>query len=155
MLPPQLQARLDTLATFHKVVAALGAAFASFFLLHVVFGIATLLDPSILDDGRGGGPPAAFGWLFVGMGSAVVLTGWTFAALVWRTARLLRERRSYTFCIVIEAVLCAFAPFGTVLGVFGLMALMDPQVKAAFAEAAHPVPPLLPGAEVPGGLPHA
>ena len=37
------------------------------------------------------------------------------------------------FCVVTAGVMCAFAPFGTVLGVFTLLVLHRPAVKAAFA----------------------
>jgi hypothetical protein len=38
----------------------------------------------------------------------------------------------YIFCLVIAAVECIFMPFGTVLGVFTIIVLQRPTVKAMF-----------------------
>ena len=38
-------------------------------------------------------------------------------------------------CLVVGALECMMMPFGTVLGVFTLIALTKPSVKALFADA--------------------
>jgi hypothetical protein len=162
MLPLHLHDRLETIAGFHKVVAVLVGLFSSVFLLHFFFGLLVVLNPDLLAEGGDQPPPAFFGAMFMVVGAGIVLGGWTFAVFVWRTARFLRERRSWMRCMVVDGLLCTFAPFGTVLGIFGIMALNDPLVKAEFDRNAAagrlpsgelPVP--VPGGEVPGRLPYA
>jgi hypothetical protein len=44
----------------------------------------------------------------------------------------LTRRRRYTFCLVIAGLLCLWMPFGTILGVFTLVTLTKPPVRAQF-----------------------
>jgi hypothetical protein len=46
--------------------------------------------------------------------------------------RMLQRRRGYTYCVVMAAIACAFTPIGAVLGVFTLIVLLRPSVKALF-----------------------
>jgi hypothetical protein len=41
-------------------------------------------------------------------------------------------RKYYTFCLVMAGIECLFMPVGTVLGVFTIIVLMRPTVKAMF-----------------------
>ena len=43
-----------------------------------------------------------------------------------------REDYRQTFCVVVAAISCCFTPLGTVLGVFTLIVLFRPSVKALF-----------------------
>jgi hypothetical protein len=66
------------------------------------------------------------------MGSLALLLGWTMAALTAVAGRSLTRRRRYTFCLVIAGLLCLWMPFGTILGVFTLITLTKPPVRAQF-----------------------
>jgi hypothetical protein len=46
--------------------------------------------------------------------------------------RCLARARHWTFCVVMAAISCAFFPFGTVLGVFTIVALAKPEAKELF-----------------------
>jgi hypothetical protein len=70
--------------------------------------------------------------MFVVMGCVLVLGGWTYAAAMLAAGRALARRRLYSFCLAMAGVSCVFAPLGTVLGVFTLIVLMRPSVKALF-----------------------
>src|SRR5215471_13235457 len=77
----------------HLIVGGLTALFSSIFIIHVIMGIVIALSPeSFFHDGHGKGPPPAFGWIFVVMGSAAVLIGWTIAALLLVAARAIGRR---------------------------------------------------------------
>jgi hypothetical protein len=81
-------------------------------------------------------PPAAFGLLFIAIGGAVVLTGWSMAACLVVAGRSLAQRKRYMFCLVLAGIACVVCnPLGTVLGVFTIVVLMRPSVKALFAVA--------------------
>ena len=102
--------------------------------MHLFFGIA------LIRGGFDGGEPEgrAMGWFFIAIALVVILTGLCFAALIVVTGRFLSRQINYTFCLVIAAVECAFAPFGTVLGVFTIIVLQRPSVKQLFGRAPSP-----------------
>ena len=129
---------LRLLAPFHRVVAILIALFGCFPLIHLTIGVA-LLAGGLPSDRRDLVPAAVVGGLFVGIAAFIMLLLWTLAVLVFRSARKLESQRGHTYCLVIAGLLCMFMPFGTVLGVFTLIVLVRPSVKAMFD--AHQAPP--------------
>ena len=121
---------LDLLAVFHYVVAGLAFLISLFALIYVVLGGVMLINPAAF-DGEGEPPPAFLGCLFAGMGGAFLLLGWAYAALTAYAGRCLARRRRYILCLVSAAISCAFSPFGTVLGIFTIIVLMQPGVREA------------------------
>lgn len=122
---------LHLLSIFHFVLAALCALFALFPLLYVVFGLAMMGGG--LSASKPGELPAAFAGCFVaGLGGVFLLLLTGYAVALYLAGRFLRERRRHTFCVVVAAISCAFQPIGTVLGVFTLVVLFRPAVKAMF-----------------------
>jgi len=120
---------LKLLSVFHYVVGGLAAFFACFPIFHLVIGILML---SGAFEGRGGGPPAAIGLLFVIMAMFFIIAGWTLAICLIIAGCNLAKRRRYMFCLIMAAIACIFLPFGTVLGVFTIIVLMRPSVKELF-----------------------
>ncbi len=105
--------QLKLLSIFHYVVAGLSALFACLPVLHLVIGIAMVngwgdfsnQDPMMVP----------MGWFFIVFACAFILCGWAFAVCLLLAGRFLSQRRRYNFCLVMAAVACMFAPFGTVL----------------------------------------
>jgi len=128
---PDQEQHLQLLAVFHYVVAGLLALVACIPFIHLALGLGMLLAPHTFGRGHDV-PPPVVGWLFVLLGGAFIAAGWTVAALLAWAGRCLQRRRHYTFCLVMAAVACLFMPFGTVLGIFTLILLSNPEVKAAF-----------------------
>ena len=122
---------LKLLSIFHYVAGGLCAFFACFPIIHLVLGILFITRPDLLNGGKHP-PPAIFGWFFVIFASAAMLFGWTVAVLLLIGGRCLSRRVRYTFCFVVAAVACLFVPLGTVLGVFTIIVLARPSVKALF-----------------------
>jgi hypothetical protein len=120
---------LRILAIFHYVVAGLAALFSLFPIFHIILGSMMVLGK--LEDGSNP-PPAAFGWLFVFFGAALMLGGFTFAASFAYAGRCLERRRHYMYCLVMAGIGCMFMPFGTVLGVFTIVELQKEQVRTSF-----------------------
>lgn len=122
---------LRLLAIFHYVMAGVTALVGSFPLLHVGLGIAMILGvlPGMETD------PGAHlgGWIFFLVGATITTCAWIFAAAVAWAGRNLAQRRRWTACFVVAVILCALAPLGTVLGVFSILVLQRPSVKALFA----------------------
>lgn len=124
---------LRLLSLFHYVSAALTALFACLPLLHVGLGLVLALSPGSFDEAKdGNAPPPWFGLIFVAVGGFFVLAGWTLAVLKFAAARCLARRRRRGFCVAIACLCCVFPPIGTVLGVFTLVVLSRPSVKALF-----------------------
>lgn len=129
----QDEEHLRLLSIFHYVCAGLAAVFACFPMVHLVIGLVLLLHPQFLGpQNNQPHPEKLVGLMFVVMASIFILFGWCFAACIAYAGRCLGQRKRYTYCVVIAAVACLFMPFGTVLGVFSLIVLMRPTVKALF-----------------------
>jgi len=127
---------LNLLAIFHYIVAALGALFACFPILHLVIGLTLLFAPdSPGGPGGPGGIPKAFAVIFIVFPLVFILAGWTFAGLLAYAGMSLKQRTRHTFCLVMAALACMFFPFGTVLGVFTIIMLVKPEVKELFGVA--------------------
>lgn len=127
---------LRLLSIFHYVVAGLMALVALIPVFHLVMGF--LLATGALEDSD---DPAArvVGWVFVGFALLFIVLGMAMAAAVGLAGRYLSARRHFTYCLVVAAVECMFMPFGTVLGVFTLIVLLRPSVKALFESTTHTV----------------
>lgn len=125
---------LNLLAVFHYVVAGVGALFACFPLIHVAMGLLIFFHPGMGSGGRNDIPPHWFGLIFVIFGGFFVLVGWTAAICTFISGRCLAKRRKRMFSYVMAAILCAFMPFGTVLGVFTLIVLGRESVRQLYLE---------------------
>ena len=122
---------LRLLAIFHFVCAGFAALVACIPIIHLVLGLVMLLTPQIFGPGKDQ-PPAFLGLIFVLFASVFILVGWTFAVLLAWAGRCLARRKHHTFCFVMACVACLFQPFGAVLGVFTIIVLLRPSVKARF-----------------------
>ena len=122
---------LKLLSVFHYVLAGLTSLAGFFPLIHVAMG-AMMLSGAFSGGPSAGAPPEAFGWLFVAIGGLFSLLLWTFAVTLFVAARALAARRNRIFCVVIAAISCAGFPLGTALGVFTILVLLRPTVRALF-----------------------
>jgi hypothetical protein len=125
---------LRLLSIFHYVVAGITALFGCFPIFHLVFGLLFLFAPGLFDE-KGGGPPALFGLFFVVIALFIMAMFWTLAVVIFMTGRFLAARKHYLFCLVVAGIECCFGPFGTVLGVFTIVVLVQESVKALFYSA--------------------
>ena len=86
-----------------------------------------------MDDGKNA-PPPFFGWFFIIFALVFILFWYALSACSFYAGKFLKERRNYTFCFVMSCINCAFMPFGTIVGVFGLVVLLRDSVKNLFQE---------------------
>jgi len=117
--------QLSMLATFHYVVGGITGFFSCLPLIHVTIGVLIIVGT------LNGNNPAA-GWIFLIVGALFVTLGWTLAICILMVARNLNRKTHYRFCFFMACAECIFMPFGTILGVFTIMALSKDAVKAAF-----------------------
>ena len=135
ILPRKDEEHLRLLATFHYVVAVIGAIFACFPLIHVAIGVMMIVDPASMSGGQNAAPPRAFGYFFAVIGSLFVLMGWAAAVCTFVSGRYLARRRKRMFSFVVAALLCMFIPFGTVLGIFTIIVLSRDSVQRLYDQA--------------------
>ena len=136
---------LRLLAVFHYIFAGMIALFSLFPIVHVVIGVALIVGAMDGDMQPHGPPPAFIGWIIAGVGTFIIVSGWTVAACVLAAGRMLAKRRRYLFCLVVAGIECLMMPLGTILGVFTIIVLTRDSVKAAFeanvaADSAFPNP---------------
>ena len=72
------------------------------------------------------------GWFVIGVGSLISLFVIACAVLSYLAAKWLGEGKNWTFCLIIAALHCVGFPLGTALGVFTILVLNRPGVKAWF-----------------------
>lgn len=105
-------------------------------IIHLSMGIAMV--SGAIPSGPSGGPPPAFGWLFIGVAGTIILFGETLALCTILAGRYLSTRQAWMFCIIVAAVNCLHMPLGTILGVFTIIVLVRPEVRQMF-EGQQPV----------------
>ena len=72
------------------------------------------------------------GVIFIVFGLVGAAFAWVLAVLLAVTGRKLSQQRGHTFCFVVAILECLWMPLGTILGVFTLVVLTRPSVKALF-----------------------
>ena len=125
---------VQLLAIFHYVLAGLGLLFSILPAFYVAIGWAMLTGAFAFGGRVANPPPPQVGWLFVAFGVAMMIVALGFVVLLALAGRFLARRRHWTYCLVIAALSCAFFPLGTALGVFTILVLSKPQVRAAFGQ---------------------
>lgn len=124
---------LKLLSLGYMVSAGVTAFYSLFGFFFMFMGAMFLFVPFSQSAQQGDElPPALFGLIFGGIGLIYVLVGLTLAALKWRTALCLKQRRALTFCQVIAGVSCLSLPYGTLLGVLTFTVVARPSVRQLF-----------------------
>lgn len=130
------EAQLDLLRIFYFVMAGFHVLGGLFFGLYTAFGLFFASVGPRFPDGASSGPPVGqLGLLFAGIGvvGLVVMISITVCQVL--VGQRLKERRSHTFVLVCAVLTCLSFPLGTLLGVFTLIVINRPAVKAAFQPA--------------------
>jgi hypothetical protein len=65
----------------------------------------------------------------------LLVVGATIALAAFEVASSLQNHERRTFCLVAGWLVCAAFPLGTVLGVFTILQLIQPEAERVFAEA--------------------
>lgn len=125
------QEQLRLLSIFHYVLSGIAALVGCVPFIHLAVGIA-ILTGHFPEQPNKQFSDAMVGYFFVGAAVFAIMFQWTLALCLWLTALFLRQRRHYTFCLIMAGVQCLFFPFGTALGVFTIIVLNRPSVKTMF-----------------------
>jgi hypothetical protein len=125
---------LRLLSIFHYVVAGVAAFCSVFPLIYTAVGfVFVALSHHPPTNPSQQPPPAALGWVFVGVGIFLFLLGAVFALVLVFAGRSLSRRRHYWYAFVVACIECVFIPFGTILGVFTIIVLSRESVKTLFS----------------------
>ncbi len=122
---------LRLLALFHRILGGILALFGCFPGIYVFMGAMFLASPPP-SKGHDSPPPEWLGGLFISIGLIGILVVWALAICVYCVAGQLDSRTRYGYCFAIAIIECLFQPLGTALGVFSLIVLTRPSVKALF-----------------------
>jgi len=132
---------LRLLAIFHYLVSGLAALFSFFPMLYTIIGSIFIFAARHGTPKPGEElPPEFLGWIFIVLGSFLFLLGIAMAICILIAGRCLSRRKCYSFALVIACIECLFIPFGTILGVFTIVALSRLSVKGLFSAATSEVP---------------
>ena len=91
-----------------------------------------MLTGSLFETSDEAVPLAFVGGLFTVFAGGFILIGLIGAVALALAGLFLSRRTRYTYCLVVAGLACMFMPFGTVLGVFTIIVLVRPSVKAMF-----------------------
>jgi hypothetical protein len=119
----KLDRNLHALAMCYRILGGLVGLVLSLLLL--------LIGTSVLANG-------SFALVGMAIPLLLLLIGSTTALAVFEVATALQNHERRTFCLVVAWLICALFPLGTVLGVFTILQLIQPEAERAFAEAERP-----------------
>ncbi len=122
--------KLRLLSIFHYVAGGITCVFGLFPLIHVTVGV--LILSGVFRDSSGGGPPLAFGLLFAFMGLLFLILFQALGICTIISGRKIAARKSRMFSVVVAAILCAFPPICTVLGVFTIIVLVSQEAISEY-----------------------
>jgi hypothetical protein len=129
-LTPANLEHLRLLSIFHYVVGGYLALISLLPLLHVGLGVVMLVEGA--GSSSAGASTVPVGLLFTVVGGLVILFGETFAVCTLLAGYYISKRQAWTFCLVVAGFNCLHMPMGTILGIFSLIVLLKPEVKALF-----------------------
>jgi hypothetical protein len=131
------ESHLRTLAICHYVFGGITMVFSCFAIIHIVLGIIFVNNPDAFNNSKGGLPPPDwFGWMFIGIGSCVIVLGWTLGILNIYSGRCIAAHRRRTFSLIIAGIDCLSVPLGTILGVFTFVVLLRDSVRYLYDQRA-------------------
>lgn len=118
------------LSVFHYVLGGLQYLASLLGLFYLVMGIA--LGSGELESAKNSAPPEAVGWIFGGIGVVIIILALVMGTITIRAGKCIRKRKNRMFCLVVDTILCVFLPFGTIVGIFGLVMLTRPEIRDQF-----------------------
>ncbi len=121
---------LSIVTIFHYVLGGFQMLFSLIGFIYVAIGM--LMASGQMDSAKANPPPPELGWIFGGVGVVFVLIFVTIGLLTIKTGNNIRRRKNRTFCIVIDSILCMMVPFGTIVGIFGLVLLTKVETAEEF-----------------------
>ncbi|WP_292892139.1 hypothetical protein [Nonlabens sp.] len=125
---------LGAFAALHMVKGILTILFSLFFLLYIFLGTA-LTSGSMNHDQN---LPFHPGNIFIVIGAVGFVITVSIGLLTLLAGKYIKERRNYNFIFAISIINCITGILGVLLGVFTILDLNKPHVKAQFNSGGDP-----------------
>jgi hypothetical protein len=133
--PPNLTSQdvehLKIVAILHYFAGGLFALTGFASIIHLSLGV-LMLSGAVPMKPSEQAEATVIGAIFTGVALIWMLSWWMFAIVIAIGGRNLQLRRSWGFALVVALLLAIHAPLGTLLGVFTILILLRPTVKAVF-----------------------
>lgn len=129
---------MDTFATLHLVKGILTIFFSLFFLLYIFLGSAFMFAPIENNSDM----PFHPGSIIIVIGTIGFVITVSIGILTLLAAKYIKERRNYNFIFAIAVLNCLAGILGIILGIFTIIDLNKPHVKAQFEPDYNPQNPL-------------
>ena len=125
---------LNILSILHYIFAGITGLSACFPIFHLIMGLTMLFGDFYPQEvsPEMPFPYEVFGLMFTIIPAAIILLGWAFAIAAAISGHFLSQQKNYTYCLIVAGISCIFMPFGTILGVFTLVELLNDDVKVLF-----------------------
>ena len=130
--------QLRILATLNLVYGILAFLCSGVFTIYIFMGYQMATNPRFFSSPSSSPttnasmPPPEFGMMFVIMGVLGMVFVWVLGGLALHAAKCIRERRNWTWVMVSACLDCLHMPIGTALGVFTIIVINRPSVRALF-----------------------
>jgi hypothetical protein len=122
---------LKLLSIFHYIVGGLACFCGLLWILYIVSGIILIIaSGSMASDDRMGASIGGVVAIVVGVFLFVLFEAYGIISII--AGRKFAKHQGYWFCFVLAVFTCLNFPLGTALGVFTIVVLNRPSVKALF-----------------------
>ena len=122
---------LKLLSIFHYIVGGLACFCGLLWILYIVSGIILIIaSGSMASDDRMGASIGGVVAIVVGVFLFVLFEAYGILGII--AGRKFAKHQGYRFCFVLAIFTCLNFPLGTALGVFTIIVLNRPSVKALF-----------------------
>ena len=122
---------LKLLSIFHYIVGGLACFCGLLWILYIVSGIILIIaSGSMASDDRMGASIGGVVAIVVGVFLFVLFEAYGILSII--AGRKYAKHQGYWFCFVLAVFTCLNFPLGTALGVFTIVVLNRPSVKAMF-----------------------
>lgn len=123
--------QLRLIALLSQIYGWLAFVLSGFFLLYIIFAITVTSQPGFFGSPNSA-PPFFFRTFILVFGLIGLGLGWLNAGLSLYAGKCLRERRNWNWVMVASCLHCLNMPLGTALGVFTIIVINRPSVRAQF-----------------------
>lgn len=133
------ESNLKLISILFYVWAFLHACAGIVGVLFIAAGTFLTVMPRLVQEQNGNLPPW-FGAVFTGIGIFVFILIEAGAALMFFVGRNISRRTHHTYCMIMAGFSCLSIPLGTALGIFTIITLQKPSVRAMFYPPPQPSP---------------
>ncbi len=130
IIPTAMKNNLSTLSILHYVYGGL-TCFAGLFML-LFIGVGTFLRTDMVQQQPDAADAAMVGGIMQGLGAVLFVVVEVIGVLIILSGRWIKRRVNRTGSLVIAGFCCLSFPFGTALGIFTFVTLLNDEVRREY-----------------------